>query len=168
MRGAGVSRKGVAGVAQQALQPRRGGEGLCVGLEEFAERRWCVDAIDLGGERVGLLPQPRIREFRPVLTHARGVGRLGRPVDLHPQPLEGRIAIGDRSGHVPDLLRRCRVGAVRQEPDADPQCRKAIADPLFPRGHRREEVTRGLALVFFLYGPAVEPGLAKDPTVVGR
>ena len=70
VRGAAVSRKRVAGVAQQALQPRRGGEGLRVGLEEFAERRWRVNAIDLGGERVGLLPQPRISRVSPR-THAR-------------------------------------------------------------------------------------------------
>ena len=89
-------------------------------------------------------------------------------VNLHPQPLEGGIAIGDRGRHVPHLLRRGGIGAVRQKPDASPQGRVAIADPLFPRRHCREQVARRLALVLFLDRPAVELRVAQDPAAVGR
>ena len=155
-----------AGVDQQLLQRGSGRKGLRVLLEHVAQRPRRVHAVDLGRKRIGLLLQRGIGDFRGILTCARRVGSIGRAVDLHPQRLKAGVSIGDCCGHVPHLLRRRGIGAVRQKPDTSPQRRIAIADPVSPCRHRGEQASRRFALVFFLDCAAVEPRLAHDPPVV--
>jgi hypothetical protein len=88
-------------------------------------------------------------------------------MDLHAQALKGRVAIGQRRGHVAHLLRCGFVGAMRQHARAGAQRDEAPPAPFRLGRHRRQQAPGAFALVFLLDGAAVELRLAQDPAAVG-